>query len=128
MNQFQLSHALTRYRIYHVPCSRYICALVQKGHDPVPERLFFLFLAYLTFRFCKTNTLFYVHLKDNVIWIALILPLFFWTSNISMTGYILLYTDIDQDLVFLVHDLCWTMIRNGNSISADFTEDAIKND
>jgi hypothetical protein len=39
----------------------------------------------------------------------------------------LLYTVTDQDIAFLVPDSCWAMVRNGNSISADFTEDTIKN-
>jgi hypothetical protein len=31
----------------------------------------------------------------------------------------------DQDIDFLVPDSCWGMVRNGNSINADVTEDTI---
>jgi len=39
----------------------------------------------------------------------------------------LLYTVTEQDIVFLVPDSCRAMVRNGNSITADFTEDTIEN-
>ena len=38
----------------------------------------------------------------------------------------MLYTVSDQDIVFIVPDPCWAMVRNSNSINADVTEDAIK--
>jgi len=38
----------------------------------------------------------------------------------------LLYTVTDQDIAFHVPDSCWTTVRNGNSLGADFREDIIK--
>ena len=38
----------------------------------------------------------------------------------------LLYLVTDQQIIFLVPDSCWVTVRNGNSISADFSEDTIK--
>jgi len=43
-----------------------------------------------------------------------------------LTGYDLLYTVTDQNRAFLVSDSCGATVRNGNSISADFSEDMIK--
>ena len=38
----------------------------------------------------------------------------------------LLYTVTDQDIAILVPDSCLSTVRNGNSISADFTENTIR--
>jgi hypothetical protein len=38
----------------------------------------------------------------------------------------LLSTVTDQDIIVLIPDSCWAMIRNGNSTRADFTEDTVK--
>jgi hypothetical protein len=37
------------------------------------------------------------------------------------------YTVTDQNIAFLVPDSCWATERNGNSISADVTDDVFEN-
>ena len=51
----------------------------------------------------------------------------FEQSNCNDWIILLLYTLSEQDMVFLVYDFFWTTIRNEKSISADSTEDTIKN-
>jgi hypothetical protein len=51
-----------------------------------------------------------------------------WTVRLHWLHKVLLYTVTDQDIEFRISDSCWATVRNGNSISVDFTEDTIKND
>ena len=56
-----------------------------------------------------------------ILLIDFILHWFYLSIKFALTSYIILYTVTDQDIAFLVPDSCRAMIRNGNSIRADFT-------
>ena len=66
--------------------------------------------------------------------VIFILHLFYLSSHIALPGYFFVIFDHWPRNSFLVPDSCWTTIRNNNSmyayklISADFTEDILKND
>jgi hypothetical protein len=51
-----------------------------------------------------------------------ILYFVYLSIHIALVGYILLYAVTDQAIILLVPDSCWAMARNGNIISAFFTE------
>jgi hypothetical protein len=82
--------------------------------------------AYITPRLQLRST---SHLVPIVTWhnriILFILLLFYLSSQIVLTNVFQIY-GTDQDIRFLVPYLCWATVRNGNSISASFTEDTIK--
>ena len=46
-----------------------------------------------------------------------------WAIKLHSLDKFLLFTVTDQDIVFMVSDSCWAMVRNGDSISVDVTRD-----
>ena len=55
-----------------------------------------------------------------------ILHWFYLTNEIALIGYFLLCTVTDQEIVFLLPGPCRVMVRNDNSISADFQRTSSK--